>query len=267
MLGTLPGNEHSAVAPQSFAVDNDGNIYIADLVNERVTIYSPEGKYLRSLPMRGTVLNDIFVSEHGDIYTYDHSRRTIFKHDAQGSLIGSLELAPNTIDTRGYFHLVNDELYFADAGTADSLLATIQRGMLLPIEPATKFDGIRTSSGHTYAVGVKGTEAFLLNERGAGTERAPLEREVPVVNIASAEFIGEDKQGRLFVKTERWEAEKIVVELHSLDRSGRRLTTTKLPSGAAYWTAKTVSIMPDGAIAQFLPLKEQASLNLFRFTP
>ncbi len=42
-------NEHFSV-PTSVACDNKGNVYVSDLVNDRIQIYSPDGRFLKSIP-------------------------------------------------------------------------------------------------------------------------------------------------------------------------------------------------------------------------
>ena len=39
--------------PQGVAVDKDGNIYVADRGNNRIAVFSPEGKFLSELPVKG----------------------------------------------------------------------------------------------------------------------------------------------------------------------------------------------------------------------
>jgi hypothetical protein len=252
MVGMIKGNEHAALGPQSFTVDRNGNIFLADLVNERVVVYSSDGTYLRTIDMTGFVLHDIIVDDSGNIYSYDHTRRTLFQHDAQGALKNSLQLNPRAVDTRGYLHIVNNGVYFADAASRDVLLATLQRGMLLPAEPEQTFSGIHAASGRIYSVDLKREKTFIIHVEDSKLQK-PLKREFPLQGVVSATFAGEDIHGRFFVQTETLEGNSIVLGIHTLDSNGTLQSSITIPNDYALWTAKLVDMTPNGIIAQFLP--------------
>ncbi len=52
-LGMVKEKEQEPVGPESFAVGKDGGILVADVVNQRVAIYSSDGTYLRSIALAG----------------------------------------------------------------------------------------------------------------------------------------------------------------------------------------------------------------------
>jgi NHL repeat-containing protein len=61
-------NDHFKV-PSSVAVDRAGRVYVADHVNNRVQIFSPAGKFLKTIPVKGAAKVAIH-QRTGDIYVF-----------------------------------------------------------------------------------------------------------------------------------------------------------------------------------------------------
>ncbi len=70
--------------PDDIALDATGRIYVLDTGDNLVKLYSPTGKYLRSLP-KGGKLVAMSLGEDG-IYVADESAYTIQKYDFEGNL-------------------------------------------------------------------------------------------------------------------------------------------------------------------------------------
>ena len=64
-LGLLEQAE--GVGPQSLCVDPAGNIYILDLVNRRVQVFSPQGEFIRQTAC-GILAHDLRLGPGGEMY-------------------------------------------------------------------------------------------------------------------------------------------------------------------------------------------------------
>jgi hypothetical protein len=64
--------------PSDIEVDSEGRVYVADSINDRVQIFSPDGKLLKSLPMRGPAFLD-FHHKTGELYAFCFSMQMVKK--------------------------------------------------------------------------------------------------------------------------------------------------------------------------------------------
>jgi hypothetical protein len=202
----------------------------------------------------------------GRVYVYDQVRRSLHQYDAQGTPQGALDLSPADIDTRGYFHIAGNSVYFADAAARDVLVGTLQDGVLTPADKALQrtTDGIHGDSGRIYSMSLDKGQALRLQMRDSAAESVARSMEVPLAGIVAARFAGEDQAQRFYVQTERLAGSSIVLEVLAFSPTGEQLATTRMPENDyAIWTAKLVEVGTDGTIVQFLPQLEQAKLNLF----
>ncbi|MCX8090787.1 MAG: hypothetical protein N3I86_07610 [Verrucomicrobiae bacterium] len=265
-LGLLRAPEQPPLGPESFALGADGSVLIADVANERVSVFAPDGAFRGALALPGVALGDVVVDNVGRILVYDQARCVLKQFDADGTPRAELQLNPRDIDTRGYFHVVGDRIYFADAAARDVLVAVLRDGALAPPEPSQPrvTDGVHGASGRVYSLAVERGVALRLTVREPGTGATPSGREVPLPGLLSARFIGEDAGGRFYVQVETLEAGRVVLGVMSFSRDGEPQRALRLPENDyALWTAKLLDVQPDGTLVQFLPQREQAKLYRF----
>jgi len=63
-VGRTPGGvDRDPLGPSSFDVGRDGSLYVADWVNDRVEVFSPDGTYVRSVPLPVHRTVDLAVDE------------------------------------------------------------------------------------------------------------------------------------------------------------------------------------------------------------
>lgn len=258
----VPGE--TPVGPESYAIGPDGNILIADLVNQRIVVCSPDGSYLREVEVPGVTLNDLAVDTNGTVILYDQREHRLYAGDTAAGFTNSLTLNPREIDTRGHFHVVGDAVYFADAATRDVLVAKLAGTELHNPEPAAqrRFTGIHSADGALYEVSIKRGESVQVRiaDPAQSTSR---ELELPLTDVVAARFIGSDRAGRFFLSTERLESGGVSLELIGVGADGAPVERTGLPDNDyAVWTAKLIESSPDGRIVQFVPGEENAKLNL-----
>ena len=265
-VGMVNEKEQPPVGPESFAIGKDGSILVADVVNRRIEVYSSSGTYLRAIALPGIALGDVTTDAQGRVYVYDQVRHSLHLYDAQGTQQSELGLSPADIDTRGYFHVAGNSVYFADAAERDVLVATSQDGVLTPANKALErtTDGIHGDSGRIYSMSLEKRQALRLEVRDPATQSATRSLEVPLPGIVSARYAGEDQAQQFYVQTERLDGASIVLEVLVFSPTGEHLATTRVPENDyAVWTAKLVDVGADGTIVQFLPQHYQAKLNLF----
>jgi hypothetical protein len=254
------------VGPESFAVGKDGGILVADVVNQRVQVYSSSGAYLRKIDLPGIALGDVMTDSQGRVYVYDQVRHALHQYDAQGTEQSALDLKPADINTRGYFHVVGSSVYFADAAARDVLVATVQDGRLVAPDQSTErtTDGIHGESGLVYSISVQKGQALRFQLHYSGAQALVQYGAVAMPGIVAARYAGEDQARRFYVQTERLVGTEIVLEVLAFDARGEQLGATRMPENDyAIWTSKLVDVAADGTIVQFLPQPDQAQLNLF----
>ncbi|HEY3314848.1 MAG TPA: hypothetical protein VGL40_06145 [Bacillota bacterium] len=83
--------------PRSFALDGEGQVYVADSANHRVKKYSPEGRLVLQFPVGEGLgyepsLDDLAVAVDGSIYLADNSRGVVLKYDQDGRPQATIEV-------------------------------------------------------------------------------------------------------------------------------------------------------------------------------
>ncbi|MDH5768013.1 MAG: hypothetical protein OEZ31_03535, partial [Nitrospirota bacterium] len=90
-VGAFSGPEGSSRGPLSFNVDDEGNIYICDTVNERIQIFSTNGIYQSTIPLKkGTIATDIAVDKKGFVYILDYTVSKLYQYDKTGEIIATI---------------------------------------------------------------------------------------------------------------------------------------------------------------------------------
>ena len=252
------------VGPESYAIGPDGTILIADLVNQRIVVCGPDGSHLRDVEVPGVNLNDLAIAKNGTIIIYDQREHRLYAGDTLAGFTNMLTLDPRDIDTRGYFHVVGDAVYFADAAVRDVLVANLNGQELLQPEPTSdrQFTGIHGLDGALYEVSIKRGESVQVRiaDPAQSTSR---ELELPLTDVVAARFIGSDRSGRFFLSTERLDLGRVSLELIGFDPTGIPFERTRLlDNDYAIWTAKLIDSSSDGQVIQFVPGEENAKLNL-----
>jgi hypothetical protein len=263
-VGMIRADASTPVGPESFAVTPTGNILIADLVNRRVLISDLEGRFLQAIQIPVT-MNDIAADARGSLYVYEQRTHTIHQYDSSGAHVTTLQLDARDIDTRGYFHVQGDSVYFADAAARDVLVGTLKGGILNAPEPGTgrHSAGIHGRTGRLYAVSVRRGEAMQVDVRSPGVETRQIEVGLP--GIVSACYVGEDDRGSFYVQTERPFGGRIELQLMAFNGAGELLNSIPLADNEySIWTTRLAAVAADGTVVQFVPGEDHARLNIIK---
>jgi len=106
-------------SPVDMAVDEAGNIFILDSGNQRIQVFGPDGKYVRTIGRRGqgpgefASLNSIAVDRKGNFHVLDDAQKRIQVFTPQGEVLKTIPVAKFRLDrirllgsgtlvTRGY---------------------------------------------------------------------------------------------------------------------------------------------------------------------
>jgi len=263
-LGIARFPNRAPVGPESFTRGINGEVLLADLVNQRILVYSDDGKYLRKIDLPGIVLNDIAIDNQGRTYIFDQVQSTIHQLDPQGILINEVRLIQSDTNTRGYFHVVGDSVFFADAAVRDVLVATIEDGVLVAADTGVNrlFDGIHGYSGRLYSLILARGQAMRVHVGTHGQSEEKLDLDVSVPGIVSAVFLGDDQTQRFHVQIERVVDEGIILEVYTFGAGGNLLAVTQIPENDyAFWTSRYMAVRIDGTLVQYIPQSMHAKLN------
>jgi DNA-binding beta-propeller fold protein YncE len=95
VAGKKPGEFNE---PIGLALDKDGNLYVADRLNFRIQVISPDGQILRSWPVKGWSPEQIDMEPHlavdqahGLIYATDGRGKKVYCYHLDGTLVSTLE--------------------------------------------------------------------------------------------------------------------------------------------------------------------------------
>lgn len=270
-IGSVRAGEGVNMGPGSFTTDAKGNIYICDTVNRRIQIISPDGS-ISSIPLKDQMPEDISIDSNGFIYVYD-AEGILYCYDNTGNSISEIRIDEIRWDSRGPMHIINNEIYVRGSGRGDVLVAKIENGKLVfPSDEELKKpleEGIYGSNGCRYKAFLTEEMKGGIIERGGGIEVVEKDgtastRFIPLEGIVSVEFVGEDRNGNSYVKTEGDKNGELVVEVSIFDATGSYKSTIPIP-GKEYdfWAIKTVSVDEDGSIYQMMPGKDKVTINVF----
>jgi hypothetical protein len=275
-IGAYNRGEGAAMGPRSFTVDEMGNVFICDTVNERIQRYSPSGEYLSTISLaEGTVADDIVVDSAGSVYVYDDSIGLLSQHDRNGNRTSSLSISRRWY-VRGALRIMNGSIYMYTCNRkicGDIIVARIADGRLTPPTPAEARrpleKGTRGLSGRKYMTDMSKFRRGLLGitgEDGKSEETISF----PLKGITALKFLGEDESGNLFIKTRRRNsgAKSSIEEIQIFDAEGVLQQTVKLPEHASdFWSTRNYYLTKDGAIYQFLPKTNRVTINVYEMNP
>lgn len=272
-VGAVDAGEGAIIGPKSFTVDDKGNIYICDTVNERIQVFSSNGKYLSTISFKkGTFAEDIDIDKQGFVYVYN--RVKLYQYDKKGNIVTSIDVDESRWGGGGTMHVINNEIYIyaCDYDTCGDFLIgrTLFNNMLVgpSVEEPKRFNekGKQGLSQKKYMTGLKRFERgeTEIKDRDGATFKI---MSFPLKEILSIKFLGEDKRENLYIKTERDnETHELVVEVHKFNADGDYLNTIQMsPSNIHFWSVKNCEVSKDGTIYQFLPEKDRLRLNIFPY--
>ncbi len=104
-IGYLRNSADDWVEPAAITVDTDGNIYIADIVNERIVKIDKYGKFKSNVTFDvphkryAGIVSDLATDLSGNLYVASRHEKKIFKYTSDGKPIFSINLEAEDICT------------------------------------------------------------------------------------------------------------------------------------------------------------------------
>lgn len=281
-VGAEIGDEGASRGPKCFAVGDKGEIYICDTVNGRIQVFSREGLFLLTIPLRGHLpieegnkriysgsLDNIAVDNSSFIYIYDGMVKELYQYDKLGNVITAIDVDGRLWRGNGSMRIVNNEIvvYVCDSNVCgDVIIGRILFGnrlVGLPAdEPKRRIDeGKGGRSGKKFMTRPVASGKGRLEIRDGGDNSLKI-ISLPLNGIESIKFLGEDIRGNFYVETGRF-VEKGLREVHKFSVDADYLQSTTLPIGNInFWSAKNYDTDKDGAIYQFLLEGDSLKINI-----
>lgn len=113
-------------SPQGMAIDKEGNLYVAELLGAKISVFDAKGNYLRSFGERGDAVyhfeapKDLAFDSDGNLWVVDARRSQIYTYSPAGVLLLATGSAAPSRDPLGFnsptaiFIAANDTIYVTD---------------------------------------------------------------------------------------------------------------------------------------------------------
>lgn len=128
-IGPPPASEKQGLvfsSPQGMAIDKAGNLYVAELLGARISVFDAQGNYLRSFGERGDALynfeapKDLAFDSDGNLWVIDIRRTQIYTYAPDGTLLLATGSSGPSRDPLGFstptaiFISADDTIYVTD---------------------------------------------------------------------------------------------------------------------------------------------------------
>lgn len=265
-IGLLDVPDIAQSGPESFWVNAQGEIYICDTVNKKIKHFSPDGKLLKNLPM-GFNCSDLAVDEEGNLFVLDRYRRLLHQFTKDGQQVAVQRLNRQLMERADILSFSANKLVMISGEQEEHEIGEFKNGKFLLLigtnsqgkkgimgRKETRFMAIRTHS--------KRGEIKVLSEEGVVQKTITL----PLQNVASIVFLGQDDEGNLYVQVERTKAKGVGIDLsvYCLDSEGNIDSVIEnIPNEYWVWTSKLLQVSAKGDIYQVLPTREGVEINVW----
>ncbi len=172
-FGEFGGGPGQLNAPKQMAVAPDGDVYVADSGNNRISVFAGDGSFLRTFG-EGLLSEpkDVALDAEGRAFVADSGNDRIDVFSATGGLLdefGEGELGePSGVAVDG------STVYVADTGNERIAVYDTEGNPLAPIEPVTPFsprDVIVGDDGDLYVADFANEQVDVFSKEGVGPIR------------------------------------------------------------------------------------------------
>jgi hypothetical protein len=252
------------VGPQSLCVDQDGRIYILDLVNRRVQIFSPGGEFIRQTAC-GILAHDLRLGPGGEMYLLAPYHGLVEKYDPEGSLMTSWPVSPDIWLIDG-LRIFGEKIVLRTVQQTEYILAEEGRAL----EPKQQLAAVREglggrNSGRRYGtrwIDDHNGSLHILDQDG----RPVREIEVTTAEqLGSLVFIGEDGTGNIYLQAELLGVPRVDRQrIFKYGPGGELLAEFSLPAGDFTFIYRNLHLSLQGHLYQLLT--EPEGVRVLRWT-
>ncbi|MCL4426458.1 MAG: NHL repeat-containing protein [Firmicutes bacterium] len=230
-FGLGQGLDGKKYGPQSFCLDQSGNIYVLDTYNNRIALYNYQGEPICSINVgqssqRKTFLTDVAVDATGNIWVVDNAGGQVLRFTPSGGPLAPFQPDTPEVGDKGDLRVIEGilvdwagNLYLEDSYTGVEKLTRRVRRFgpkgTLDLDLATVVTS-RRDGGSTQAL-PRDLNSLAVGSAGwlyLDTGREPFQREIMVyreglpdrqIPITQTDFIktsallGTDKSGRVYL--------------------------------------------------------------------
>jgi DNA-binding beta-propeller fold protein YncE len=106
--GEIGGSGYTFSSPQGMAIDKAGNLYVAELLGARISVFDAQGNYLRSFGERGDKAyqfeapRDLAFDSDGNLWVADIRRAQIYTYTPEGVLLLATGTSAPSSDPLGF---------------------------------------------------------------------------------------------------------------------------------------------------------------------
>lgn len=267
-LGFIDEKEMPEIGPSSFTSDDEGNLYICDIVNRRIQIRDRQGAYLKTVVLPKTIAPiDIGVNEWGRMFIYDHSTRKLHQVDHAGIVTSSIQLDQAATSCLNTLHMVGNDIYRRTCGQNQILIGQIQNQRLVkPDRPVPKgvVSGFLSPSSKLYTLELlRKKKATVHLYESYKSDRKKM-KELDIESPLSLKFLNEDRYGYFYLRVERKVDAQVILEVRKYNAFGDQLCVLLIGDrNYAVWPIKLFSVDAEGRIWQLVPGAEAARLHLY----
>jgi hypothetical protein len=249
-LGLLEQAE--GVGPQSLCVDAAGNIYILDLVNRRVQVFSSGGEFIRQTAC-GILAHDLLLGPSGEMYLLAPYHGLVEKYDAEGNLLTSWLISPDIWLIDG-LRVLGDRIVLRTAQQTEYTVA--EKGQVL--EPKQQLGAVRTglsgrTSGRRYATRWVDAHLGLLQILDDGGQPVRDIQVTTAEELGSLVFIGEDAAGNVYLRAELLGVPKVDrLRIFKYGPGDDLLAEFTMPASDFTFIYRNLYLSPQGHLYQLL---------------
>lgn len=172
-FGEFGGGPGQLDAPKQMAVAPDGDVYVADSGNDRISVFAGDGTFLRTFG-EGVLSEpkDVALDAEGRAYVADTGNGRIVVFSATGGLLD--EFGEGELDEPSGVAVDGSTVYVADTGNERVAVFTATGTSLAPIEPVPPFpprDAIVGDDGNLYVADFADERVDVFTKQGVGPIR------------------------------------------------------------------------------------------------
>ncbi len=260
-VGLRTGTEQRPVGPVSLAVDANGRLYVADAVNSRVQVLAADGKRAASIPVIGR-LHDLAVDDSGTLLCLSTDGAITSYDTATGRQKERWSLSAGLTRTLGQLRAENGSASLESPDQRSHPVYSAAGPVGTKAQDTGGAKGAKAPSGAYYSTSYRDQgHLYRLDAQG----KVVLDVALKLPDVASVNYLGEDRSGAAYVVVERFGANKQVsVEVRKFDGGGALMATIPVPPVTYVEMTRSLVVTDSGDIYELLPEPTGASILRWR---